>query len=153
MLLTFSQQGFETRTGPYGPTGLTGNRSLKRFFKHKKPEIIFLLWTSQTAVKPHGFLTRTRVFRFLPQIFFVKSRKFLHEEQFQVGRICSLGRMSETGIERGKVSKGWSSERETYLQICYNLLENWGRLKMIDWEEGRERQNWKLWMLEKKVKV
>ena len=25
-------QGFETQIGPYGPTGLTGNRPLKRFF-------------------------------------------------------------------------------------------------------------------------
>jgi len=58
--------GFETRTGPYGLTGLAGNCSLKWFFKRKKPKIIFLLWTSRTMVKPHGFLNQTRVFWFLP---------------------------------------------------------------------------------------
>ena len=31
------KQGFETRTGPYGMTGLTGNRSLRRFFNFQNP--------------------------------------------------------------------------------------------------------------------
>ena len=64
---SYTDQGFETWSGPYGPTELTKNRYLKRFFNHKKPEIIFLLWTSRIAVKRHGFLNRTRVFRFPPQ--------------------------------------------------------------------------------------
>ena len=31
------QQGFETRTGPYGPTGKTSNRSCLRFVKPQEP--------------------------------------------------------------------------------------------------------------------
>ena len=52
--------------------------------------------------------------------------------------------MSEMGIERGKMSKGWSCKRETYFRsiiICLRT-EGWGRPKMRDWEvKERKTQN------------
>ena len=102
----------------------TKNWSSLWYFKHKKSEILFLLLTSWTEVKPQGFQDRRGFVGFFP-------KKFLHEEQLQVGQTCSLGKKEWEWVKDEAV-------KETYIQICYNLLENWGRPKMRDWEVGRE---------------
>ena len=38
-MISFYFQGFETRTGPSGPTEKTENRTEIRFFKHREPGI------------------------------------------------------------------------------------------------------------------
>ena len=47
-------QGFETRTGPYGPTGKTVNLSQLRFYKLKNRSMPKKQEAVRTAVQPHG---------------------------------------------------------------------------------------------------
>ena len=52
--MSHDTQGFETRTGPYGPTGKTVNLSSSRFFKLKNRSMSKNQETVRTAVQPHG---------------------------------------------------------------------------------------------------
>ena len=49
-----SKQGFETRTGPYGPTGKTVNLLQSRFYKLKNRSMPKKQEAVRTAVQPHG---------------------------------------------------------------------------------------------------
>ena len=63
------KQGFESRTGPYGPTGKTLNRSFLRFgfyglFRVKNRSIPKMQGLAPTVVRPSGFVNRDRFLRF-----------------------------------------------------------------------------------------
>ena len=49
-----SNQGFETRTGPYGPTGKTVNLSQSQFFKLKNRSMPKKQGAVRTTVQLHG---------------------------------------------------------------------------------------------------
>ena len=53
-------QGFEIRTGPYGPTGKTVNHSQSRFFMLKNRSMSKKQGTVRIAVQPHGFENRNQ---------------------------------------------------------------------------------------------
>ena len=53
-------QGFEIRTGPYGPTGKTVNLSQSRFFMLKNRSMSKKQGTVRIAVQPHGFENRNQ---------------------------------------------------------------------------------------------
>ena len=57
---TVKNQGFETRTGPYGPTGKTMNLSSSQFFKLKNRSMSKKQETVRTAVQSHGSENRDR---------------------------------------------------------------------------------------------
>ena len=56
----FYKQGFEIRTGPYGPTGKTMNLSQSRFFMLKNQSMSKKQGTVRIAVQPHGFENRNQ---------------------------------------------------------------------------------------------
>ena len=53
-----SKQGFETRTGPYGPTGKTVNLLQSRFYKLKNRSLPKKQEAVRTAVQPRGSTAR-----------------------------------------------------------------------------------------------
>ena len=53
-------QGFQIRTGPYGPTGKTVNLSQSRFFMLKNRSMSKKQGTVWIAVQPHGFENRNQ---------------------------------------------------------------------------------------------